>query len=122
MTKTFTDITHTNFRCSVGACPGIHRSKDGKTFVVVGKYAQQHADAGPGEGAVEISADLVLASLGVNDLVEAAKPIVNALEKNEQWLVSVLSKLGSDETQFKITQGQARTLREAVNRIKGGAS
>lgn len=109
MAERLTNITDPKYRCSLGACPAVYKSEDGKTFTIIGKQvvSQIRDKAGSGEGAVEIPADLLLSSLGVAELVEALKKAI----------------LKMDEVGFlDCGSSEARALREARKKFQGGSS
>jgi hypothetical protein len=88
MTKLI-NITTPQHRCSIGACPAVLKSEDGKTLTIIGKSGDprnlpEGVAVGDHEEIIEISAEIVLSALGVTDLIEAAEPIMQALEKREQ--------------------------------------
>ena len=47
--------------------------------------------------------------------IEAAKSIVEKLERHEKRLIARYSMLGNDEEEFPITAGEARALRAALS-------
>lgn len=84
MTEKLTNITDPKYRCSIGACPAVYKVSDT-------------------EAAVKLSADLVLSSLGVAELVEAAEKAWAAWAEGAEYL---------DKEMY--------ALREALSRMKGG--
>ena len=66
----FTEITHPKYRCSLGACPAVFKSEDGKFYQMQGRLVKQVEPIPDSdnqyEAIVEIPADLVLASLGMS--------------------------------------------------------
>ena len=109
-----TNITAPQYRCSVGGCPGIYISEDGKTYTIVGDSSDglslpDGAVVGDHAEVIEISVDLVLASLGVTALVEAAERVLNWRDPIEVCA----PELGGAVSAFE-------ALRSALNKIKGG--
>jgi NAD(P)H-hydrate repair Nnr-like enzyme with NAD(P)H-hydrate dehydratase domain len=52
------DITPAKFKCSLSmACPSVHKSDDGKTYIIVGRFVDK--DDHTGEATIEISAELL---------------------------------------------------------------
>jgi len=142
MTK-LTNITAPQHRCSVGGCPAVLKSDDGKTLTIIGKSGDPRnlpdgVAVGDFEEVIEIPAEVVQAALGIGgpwtpemrraamkdaqnicDLVKAAEPIMQALEKREQ---KYPERPLPDYFDLTITLGQARALRSIIDRIKGGAN
>ena len=89
------NITAPPYRCTVGACPAVFKSEDGETLRITGRLVKQ-VDPIPDsdnqyEADVDISANLVLESLGVNELVEAVDVIIQARGRlvrpsDKEWL------------------------------------
>jgi hypothetical protein len=144
-----TNITPENFRCTLGACPAVytdltpaeHRCEVGAScpavlhtegrYVIIGKRLDPEAEGlsgkvGESEAAVEIPAEILLSALGVTELVEAAKPILDRLWDAEEEAHVALQVGGyaptDDEDGLVITCGQARALRSIIDRIKGGVN
>ena len=111
-----TNITAPQHRCTYGHCPAIYRSKDGKTFVVVGKYAPQHADAGDDEGVVEVPADLLLASLGVTELVKS----IQALGTMPDGYCFCFGHERNPNKPDHLHTGECWDLRSALKAVQGG--
>jgi len=109
-----TNITAPEHRCTYGHCPAIYKFDGDKSYGIIGKVVNDPdlADRiGEGEAAVEISADLLLASFGLPALIEAAEQA----EKELLW--------ASDQSdEFKPLVLAARALRSALNAIKTGTN
>jgi len=121
------DITAPQHRCPVVDCPAVYRSEDGKTFTIVGRTEDyrnlpEGASVSDDESIVEIPAEVLLASLGLPVLIEAAEPIIERLDWHENnldyWTMASDENVG--ELEFPVTATEARALRSALNSIKGG--
>jgi hypothetical protein len=133
-----TNITPENFRCSIGACPAVytdltpaeHRcptgecpavlNDDSENFVFIGVHIdpvpeELSGKVGEIEAAVRLPAKIVLASLGVTELVEAA-------ERSEIQLSNFEAMCkGTDRTEHANELAEALdALRSAIKRAKGG--
>ena len=128
------EITHENYKCSLGACPAVYeetRCQAGTCPEVIDNYEPgkfvfigQRLDPLPkdlagkvseSEAAVSLDKQLVLALLGLTDLVEAAEPIIKALEVREQRRPEPPLP---DDFDLTISLGQARALRATISKIK----
>jgi len=125
------NITAPEHRCDISvSCPAVYRSEDGKTFTIIGtKVVSQIRDkAGAGEEVIEIPAEILLASLGIDgpwtpdmrraamkdaqnicDLIEAANSFIGEIEDTPRHSCREIQGL----TSFNV-------LRNLVNRIQGG--
>jgi hypothetical protein len=106
----YTDLTPAEYRCPMGDCPAV-LSTEGR-YVIIGKRLDPEAEGlsgrvGEDEAAVEIPAEMLLASLGVTELVEAAE---NALEEIEVGCFLI------------DTDDEIVALRSIIDRIKGGVN
>ena len=105
----YKEITDKKYRCSIGACPAVFKSEDGKTRRITGEHLMPphgFATTHGTETTIEISADLLLASLGVNELVEAAQDLIKDCEEHG-WVIIP----GPPDTLDRI--------QSALSRIKG---
>lgn len=76
----YEDITHESYKCVPGTCPGVHMDKSGN-FIFIGKRLDPFPDELSGkvsesEDAIELPRELVLASLGMSDLIKAAERVM----------------------------------------------
>lgn len=110
MAEKLINITAPQYRCTFGACPAVYKFYGDESYGIIGKVVNDPdlADRiGEGEAAVEIPADLLLASLGVAELVEALKKAI----------------LKMDEVGFlDCGSSEARALREARKKFQGGSA
>jgi hypothetical protein len=114
----YTDLTPAEHRCEIGvSCPAVLRTEG--RYVIIGKRLDPEAEGlsgkvGESEAAVEIPAEIVLAALGVDDLMKAAKPFAALLCSDED---------GFNRTRpfsFEDFDAKVRALRSAIKRAKGG--
>lgn len=136
MAERLINITDPKYRCSLGACPAVYRDRtperyrcpmgdcpavlddDSGNFVFIGERLDPLPEELAGkvsdtEAAVKLSADLVLSSLGVSELVEAA-------EQTEVLCEELLKRLGSSDPNRFAIEVCLSDVREALSRIKGG--
>lgn len=126
MTK-LTNITDPKYRCTFGACPAVYRSEDGKTFVIIGELVNPDAfGLTPGfEADVKISADLLLSSLGLPSLIEAAERADALLQKLVEEIPPYLTGDRDDDDfisciiELLDNPDQAETFRALRAAIKG---
>ena len=136
MSEKLINITPAKFRCSIGACPAVyvdltpaeHRcdvtascpavlSTEGR-YVIIGKVIHDPDLAGrigEGEEAVEISAEILLSSLGVTELMEAAEPIARRADRLDPARENSAIMVG-------VPLAELRALRSIIDRIKGGVN
>ena len=114
MTEKFTDITAPEYRCPTGDCPSVYKSEDGKTLAIIGeRVVSELADkAGPGEACVEISTELVLASLGVDRLIVAVGSFLMA---DEEFSSAMISSNGDLSGMIPESAGRELAYRELVS-------
>jgi hypothetical protein len=127
------NITPENFRCSIGACPAVYTDltpaeyrceisvscpavlrTEGR-YVIIGKRLDPEAEGLSGkvsesETAVEIPAEILLAALGVDDLIDRANSFIGEIEDTPLASCREIEGL----TSFRL-------LRAAVDRILLGA-
>ena len=131
----FINITASEFRCSLGACPAVYEDiTDGEyrcdvtvscpavfenhksgNFVFVGQHLDPVPEdlagkVGESEAAVSISKDLVLASLGMDELIAAAVQILDLKETYDSR---------GDACRI-VPSEDCSSLRAAVSKAKGG--
>ncbi|HKJ63053.1 MAG TPA: hypothetical protein VKA94_13855 [Hyphomicrobiales bacterium] len=123
------NITAPQHRCDISvSCPAVYRSEDGGSFTIIGTLTsfQDHpeiadrTDTENGEAAVDIPADLLLASLGLPALIEAAEPILKNLNFDEEQHQELYEEPLEDNEPVLVPAGRLRALRNLVNRIQGG--
>ena len=121
MTERFTDITASKYRCTIGGCPAVYKSEDGKTLTIIGeRVVSELADkAGPTEAAVEIPTDLVLASIGVRDYsphISTAHQLVGFLKGMAQGLDDLNATEMTDDHFYRLKNAlrQAQKKAESV--------
>jgi hypothetical protein len=128
--RKLTNITAPEHRCSVGGCPAVLKSDDGKTLTIIGKSGDprnlpEGVSVGDYEEINEISAEIVLSSLGVTELIEAAGQLVNNLKAYEKKGIRGLTMPGEpieDWYTMPIGADKLFALRSALIKIKGGVS
>jgi hypothetical protein len=128
--RKLTNITAPEHRCSVGGCPAVLKSDDGKTLTIIGKSGDprnlpEGVSVGDYEEINEISAEIVLSSLGVTELIEAAGQLVNNLKAYEKKGIRGLTMPGEpieDRYTMPIGADKLFALRSALIKIKGGVS
>lgn len=114
MAEKLINITAPQYRCTWGACPAVYKFYGDNSYGIIGKVVNDPdlADRiGEGEAAVEIPADLLLSSLGIAELVEAAERVLAWQDPIEVCA----PELGGCTSAFA-------ALREALSSMKGGAS
>jgi hypothetical protein len=111
----YVDLTPAEHRCEVSvSCPAV-LSTEGR-YVIIGKRIDPEAEGlsgkvGESEAAVEIPAEILLSSLGVDDLIDRANSFIGEIEDTPLASCREIEGL----TSF-------RALRNLVNRIKGGVN
>jgi hypothetical protein len=125
------NITAPQHRCSLGACPAVYKFDGDKFYGIIGKVVDDPdlADRiGEGEAAVEIPAEILLSSLGVTDLIEAAERSDQLIADLGSLMISYLTR-GMEKDAF-VSEVIGRldepdpyvSLRSVIDRIKGGAA
>lgn len=120
MAEKLINITAPQYRCTWGACPAVYKFYGDNSYGIIGKVVKDPdlADRiGEGEAAVEIPADLLLSSLGVAELVEAAEPLAEILSCMER-VAKENGEALADE--YFVETDLLRALREALSSLKGG--
>jgi hypothetical protein len=122
----YTDLTPAEHRCEISvSCPAVLRTEG--RYVIIGKRLDPEAEGlsgkvGESEAAVEIPAEILLSALGVDDLVEAAKTIIDILDRSEKQYAETptLPDEIEDLDILFVRAGEIRALRSAIKRAKGG--
>ena len=119
----YEDRTPREYRCVISAsCPGVFESHKSGNFIFIGERLDPLPEDLTGkvsesEAAVSLDKQLVLASLGVNELVEAAQLFLVDYYGDKIILQDEIADY--DDIDLTVKAHTLRALRIAISNIKG---